>query len=474
MLDQANRAYKNLCYRLLAVSLVLGGCSVGPEFHRPDIKPSHADWAEQQIHGNEVQQPWWSALHDRQIDDLVHKVFANNPDMQASTERIIQSRRHIQAIGAGLWPQLNAQTGFEALQQSQNGPLPLKKIPFIPRYEQVRDAEFDASWDLDLFGARHRALQSAQANHALMVANADDLRKSLIAEMVRDVMNLRGLQAQLQSTEQGISLAEQMRLSVQHQVAAGDQPASALDDIQLVEQQWNAQRPPLRARIKAEAYAIALLCGQPPEWGLSLVHHAEPLPKLPPAPLGARTSILARRPDVRAAGERLAAATADIGEAKAQWFPQLSLGAAFGYQSVQGSHWLSSSSQTSNLFPILHWQIFSAGSIQAGVQFAESRQREETQNYIHTVLAALGDAEQHLASEHEAQQSWQNRQAATEAAIRSELHAQHAFQVGSINTQQHIQSEFQKIEAQLSEEQAHTQALTEWVALNKALAWPIQ
>ncbi len=457
---------------LALVLLSLSACMLGPDYHPPKIAIG-TGWAEQVAGGQDLATPWWRSLHDDQINALVTRLLADNPDMQASRARILQARAQRDAVSAGLWPQVSASVSLDHLRQSENGPLPLNKIPFIPRNENLRDSEFDASWDLDLFGARRRSIESARAQQAAFVAADEDLRKSLVAELVREVLYLRAQQAALSSSQQEVAILQRDLAAVQRQVAVGELAHSALDQAEYDEKEAAAALPAERANLRGAALAIATLCGRTPEWGLTLLRTQEPLPALPPLALGRRVDVLARRPDVRAAERRLAAATADIGAAKAQWFPQLSLGAAIGYQSLQNDNWFSASSQTGDIFPMLRWQIFSAGAIQAQVHLRQARQRELARSYVATVLSALADAERRLADEQQSQLALQAQQQALSAARAADLHAAHAWAVGEIDLQERLDTALLRCRAQAQMQSQQATTLLDWVALNKALSWPI-
>ncbi len=452
--------------------LSLSACVVGPDYHPPKLDAGQG-WAEQVAGADGLSTPWWRSLHDAQIRTLVERLLADNPNVQASRERIRQARAQRDAAHAGLWPQVAASVSLDHLRQSENGPLPLNKIPFIPRNENLRDSEFDASWDLDLFGARRRAVESAQAQQAAFVAEDEDLRKSLVAELVREIFYLRAQQAALSASQQEVALRQRDLAAVQRQVAVGELPRSALDQAEYDEKEAAAVLPAERADLRGAALAIATLCGRRPEWGLSLLQTQEPLPPVPPVALGQRVDVLARRPDVRAAERRLAAATADIGTAKAQWFPQLSLGAAVGYQSLQNNNWFSASSQTGDIFPMLRWQIFSAGAIQAQVHLRQARQRELARIYVATVLSALADAERRLFNEQQSLIALQEQQQAWSAAQSADRHAAHALTVGEIALQERLDAALLRCRAEAQMQSLQAAALMDWVALNKALSWPI-
>ena len=457
---------------LLAAGL-LSGCTVGPDYHAPPAVATGQGWAEPANTQAPASVSWWRSLGDAQLDELVRRALSDNPDLQASRARIAESRAARDAAFARLLPQANLATGIDMLRQSENGPLPLRQIPFIPRDETIRDVEFDASWDADLFGGQRRALESARALQQASLASAEDLQLSLVAELVRDYLLLRGEQREQAILDAELATLTDDVAAVHARVVAGDTPQSSLDQAIQTRENLAAQLPALVAAQRALAYSIGILTGQPPEKGLVLLDSAGRFPELVPIPVGERADVLRRRPDVRAAERRLAAATANIGVATAQWFPHLAIGASAGFQSLQPGNWLTMPSQTGSIFPLISWQILDGGRIRAQIHAAQAQQHEAAQAYVSAVLSALADAERALSDYHQALQSVDRSRSALAASRRADAHASEAFAVGETNREDRLASRIGLLQVQLAEQQATTLAAVDWVALNKALALPV-
>ncbi len=455
------------------VLVLLAGCTVGPDYHAPDLdqgKGWSAPVDTAAIHST----PWWQDLHDPVLNQLVQLALEKNPDIQASQSRIVEARAARDAAFAQLMPQASLGGGVDVLRQSENGPLPLAKIPFIPRDETIRDVEFDASWDADLFGGKRRTMQSAQAQQQAAIATTQDLRMSLIAELVRDYVALRGEQRELQSMQQQLALYQQNEDAVAARVKAGDMPQSALDQAVLATDNVSAQLPALTASLRALAFSVGILTGRPPEQGLALLDNLGQFPALEPVPVGQRADVLRRRPDVRVAERKLAAATANIGVAKSAWFPQLTINASAGFQSLEPGNWFTMPSQTGSVFPFISWRILDGGRIQAQVHAAKAQQQEAAHAYVAAVLGALADAERALSDYQHALDTHQREQAALQAAQRADDHAARSFASGETTRQDRLTSQWALVQTQLAEQQAATQAAIDWVALNKALALPVE
>ena len=458
---------------LLAAGL-LSGCTVGPDYHTPPEVKAGADWAEHADTRAPSITPWWQTLRDATLDDLVTRALASNPDLQASRARIAESRAARDAAFARLLPQAGVAGGINMLRQSENGPLPLRQIPFIPRDETIRDIEFDASWDADLFGGQRRAVESARALQQAAVATDQDLRLSLVAELVRDYLVLRGEQREQAILADELSVLTDNESAARARVLAGDAPQSVLDQATQARENLASQLPALTGSLHGLALSIGILTGRPPESGLALLDSQGQFPSLAPIPVGQRAEVLRRRPDVRAAERKLAAATANIGIATAQWFPQLTIGASAGFQSLQPGNLFTMPSQTGSIFPLISWQILDGGRIRAQIHAAEAQQQQAAQTYVSTVLAALADAERALSDYQQALQSVHSNQAALAAASSADNHSAQSFAAGESNRQDRLASRLTMLQAQFGAQQARTLAAVDWVALEKALALPVE
>lgn len=461
---------KTIPFVLRASCLVacLAGCTVGPNYHQPDI-PLGKGWSEHGTNGLVDQHEWWQQLHDATLNRLVSTALAGNPDWQAARSRIQQARAERDAVQANLMPQLSAEGYVDALRQTENGIMPLKQIPIIPRDANIYDAEFDASWEIDLFGGLRRRVEAARDQQAASVASAEDLRESLVAEVVRDYLTLRGEQHQFVAMQDQLTAVDAQCTLLQQRVAAGDVPAYQLDAAQQQREQLAAALPGLRAGLRAQAMALAVLEGKLPEQELALLDSSSAWPDLTPFPVGQRADVLRRRPDVRVAERQLAAATADIGVAQDEWFPHLILNASAGYQALQPGELWQSSSQTGSIIPMISWRILDGGRIKADIHAAKAQQAIAAKAYVKAVLGALNDAEQSLSNYHRSLDSVRHQQLALAAAQRAATRANQRFQAGDINRQDMLAVQLTLDQARLTLAQARTQAAVDMVALRKAL-----
>ncbi len=185
--------------------------------------------------------------------------------------------------------------------------------------------------------------------------------------------------------------------------------------------------------------------------------------------MGARADLLRRRPDVRTAERQLAAATADVGVARAEWFPKLSIGAGAGYQALNASALFTQPSQMLSVTPLISWRIFQGGAIQAEIHAAEARQEQAAAGYEKAVLGALADAERALATYRLALETVQAQDAVLATARRTYRHAELRRQAGDIPVADLLQAEGRVRDAEDALARARTAAAVDLVALFKAL-----
>src|SRR5262249_19980180 len=217
---------------------------------------------------------------------------------------------------------------------SENGPIPVNRIPGFERDYNLFQATFDASWEIDLWGHTARAVQAAQAR----AESADDVRRDtlmrVVTEVARSYVDLRKAQRQLTSARADASSRADVARLVEERYRHGE--ASRFDYARADAQARTAQAalPNFHADAHAAVYRLAVLTGQPPEAQTRLLNEA-PLPGTPvTVSAGLRAEVLRRRPDVRAAERQLAASTADVGVATAELFPRISLVGSIGQQSL--------------------------------------------------------------------------------------------------------------------------------------------
>src|SRR5712692_162140 len=316
---------------ILASSLI-GGCMVGPNYHRPAVQTptayrylSENPQVQAQV-ASYADLPWWQVFRDPQLQELIRTALKQNYDLQLATERINAARAQVAISRSRLFPQVQGNGDFSGGKEHNFQ----TKSNFLL-------LTADAAFQLDFFGRLRRATEASRAE----LLATEDARQTVILTLVSDVasayFSLLQLDLQLQITRETVKTQEDSvkltNLRVEHGVA------TRLDVLQAqqVLDSANAQIPDLERRIAQEENAISILLGNYPQAvprGRPLVE--QPLP--PEVPPGLPSSLIERRPDIREAEQILAAANAEIGVAKAQFFPQISLtgsgGGSFGRSSA--------------------------------------------------------------------------------------------------------------------------------------------
>lgn len=356
---------------------------------------------------------WWTLFKDPVLTALVNRVAEENPDVAVAALRITQSRaQYDSAIAAGV-PGLNASTSYtrqkasnvgvfanapSALGASGNsgstsGGLGSRRInPF-----DVFQIGFDASWEIDFWGKIRRSVESAAATTEAAEETRRGILLTNLAEVARDYVSLRGVQTQLRiAQENARTFRETLNLTKQR--AAGGLTTSL--DVSNAGAQVSATLAQIPALEQQEAQminALSLLLGLPPNGLRTELQTARAVPPVPPlVPIGLPAELARRRPDVREAEARLHAATAEIGVAKAAFFPTVKLSGSTGLQALQFGRVFDLNARQYALGPGVTVPLFEAGQLKATLRLTEARQQEAALLYQQTVLRALHEVDNAL------------------------------------------------------------------------------
>jgi NodT family efflux transporter outer membrane factor (OMF) lipoprotein len=460
-------------YLAPALALLALGCKVGPDYTAPRVDTGRG-WAQPADPGAPQLDRWWRLFNDPTLDRLEQAALGGNLDLRQAQARIREARALREAAAGGRWPALDARGSVTREQQTLDGPLPIQKIPGLARDITVYDAEFDATWELDLFGGVRRQVESAQAQAQAAVEQARDARVSVAAEVARTYLTLRGAQLELEARGQGVEALRRILETTRTRAAAGDVAQVEVDQAQAQYQDAAAALPGLRAQARAAALGLGALLGGLPESEAGLADTPPTHWTLAPIPVGARADLLRRRPDVRAAERQLAAATAQVGVARAEWFPKLSIGASAGYQALQSSQLFTQPSQMLSVGPLISWRIFQGGAIKAEIHAAEARQEQAALGYEKAVLGALADAERALVTYRLALDTVRAQDDLLATCRRSYRHAERRHRAGDIALAELLQAEGRVRDAEDAQARARTGAAIDLAALCKALGggWP--
>ncbi len=373
---------------VLLISALNAGCKVGPNYHRPAVQPPTAfrDLSEnpqvQAQAASYADLPWWQVFQDPQLQELVRTALKQNYDLQLATERINAARAQVAISRSRLFPQVQGNADFSGGKEHNFQ----TKTNFLT-------LTADAAFQLDFFGRLRRATEASRAD----LLATEDARQTVILTLVSDVASdyfaLLQLDLQLQITRETVKTQEDSvkltNLRVQHGVA------TKLDVLQAqqVLDTANAQIPDLERQIAQEENAISILLGNYPQAvprGRPLVE--QPLP--PEVPPGMPSSLIERRPDIREAEQVLVAANAEIGVAKAQFFPQISLtgsgGGSFGRSSAFSSL-MSSQVGIWSYGAQVSQPVFTGGALRGNLRVAKSQHQQALISYRQTIQRAFGD-----------------------------------------------------------------------------------
>jgi len=390
---------KTLAYTLSLSVAILAGCAVGPNYKRPqvDTPTAHRGAAGEAVAVSAqsfAETPWRQIFDDSVMHELVEQALKDNFDMRIAAERIEQMRAQFGISTSRLYPTIDAQGKFTAQRGSSAG-----SIIFVPRGTNLDVAYSDAggllNWELDLWGRLRRLREAARAQYLASEDARHGIQTALIADVSFAYLQLRELDWELEIAEKTRRIAEDsLRLT---QLRRTNGVATALDVRQAETLLYTAtsQLAETRRAIEQQENAINLLLGGSPgsvKRGKALREIAGPVS----IPADLPSSLLERRPDIRQAEQQLIAANAQIGAAKAQYFPTISLTSAVGGQSRALSDLFTGPARLWSFSPGVTVPIFNAGRIRNNVKYSEAVQREAELTYQKTVQTAFREVSDSL------------------------------------------------------------------------------
>jgi len=396
-----NRSQLLLAGAALAVAF-FQGCAVGPNYQQPKTA-APAQWSAPMGGGETNIEPaiasWWKSFNDPQLDSLVERAVNSNHDLRIAGARVREARALYRIASSQLWPTVDAGGSYARQNQSKNQPV-LGSLPMpsgIPFENNVYQAGFDASWEIDVFGGNRRAVEAGKAEVAAAEFGRRNVLVTLLGEVARNYVELRGCQRRLEIATNNLKTQEEALALTQDRFKNG--LTSDLDVQQAATLLANTRAviPTLESGIQGYIHRLGVLLGQPPEALLAELSAPAAIPSSPPeVPVGLPSELLRRRPDVQQAERQLAASTARIGVATADLFPKFSLTGVAGFESTSASDWFAGGSKFWSLGPTVQWRIFDAGRIRANIRVQNARQEQALAAYEETVLMSFEDVENSL------------------------------------------------------------------------------
>jgi len=400
MFDGAEKLTMKTPFISLAAAALLAGCTLGPDYKRPastldagfinagasavNAQPASAEIAS-----------FWRGFRDPALDALIERALAANGDVRIAQARLQEARANLGEADAGGRP------GLGLTSDVTRSVRPITQQPNSSRSDRtgtVYDASFIANWELDLFGRFRRGSEAAAALVGAGEAGLIAAQTSVVADVARNYLELRGLQQRLQVTEASlVNQRDALRITGARLEAGRGTQLDAARATSLVAS-TEAALPALQTAIERGAFRIATLTGQSPRAVLTQLAVPAPLPGLPATdlgalPLGTPEQWLQRRPDVIAAERQLAASTATIGVAKSERFPRLSLSGLLGLNAPVLGNLGKSETVTYSLGVGMTWTPFDGGAVRARIQASEARALQSLATYEQTVATAIEETE---------------------------------------------------------------------------------
>jgi NodT family efflux transporter outer membrane factor (OMF) lipoprotein len=418
-------------------TLLLAGCTVGPNFARPQVDApktfgtTTADVGSRFV-GGAVDTRWWDSFHDAELSSLVGRLGQQNLDLQQAAERIEEARAERQVAASQGLPRINGGGQYLRQRESENGIASLTEpAPGAPLEFNVFRAMASASWELDLFGRVRRAVEAANAETEAAVEARHGLALSAISDLAQTYLQLRLLQAQQGLLERNLAIANRRRTLIRNRFANG--VATTLEVAQVDAQALviSQDLPTLRTQQARLINALGLLLAEPPRTLTAELIAPALLPLVPPlVPVGLPADLTRRRPDVREAEARLHAATAETGVAVANFYPEFSLGGNFGFESLHVGSLFDGSSRQFMAGPSIDVPIFQGGRLTGTLRLRQAQQREAALEFRKTVLQAWHDVDNALVGYAEAQHRQTDALAARGANARALAAADQQYREG--------------------------------------------
>jgi len=457
---------------VMHIMLLPAGCAVGPDYRRPDI-PVPASYHYEAEHAAETANTeWWRQFDDPVLNDLIEEALANNKNVKIAAAKVEQAAGILIQTRSPIFPQLNYSGAAERQRLTEYGATPLSSA--VPNPQTSYQVLGGASWEIDLWGRIRRLTESAQASLLATEYARRGVVLSLVASVASSYLQLRGLDEQLLLSQKTLAAyAETVRLfELQHRYGV----VSRMNVEQARSQYETAAAaiPEIEAQIAQTENALSILLGRNPgpvDRGKSILKLA-----MPAVPSGVPSQVLERRPDILQAEQQLVAANAQIGAAKALYFPTISLTGGYGAASADLSNLFKGPARVWSYGGSITGPIFAGGAIYGQVLQAEAGQREALLSYQAAVQSAFGDVENALVANQKLIAKLQAQERLVRASQEYARLARLQYKGGYVPYSTVLQAEQQLFPSELTLAQTRAATFSSLVAIYQAMGggWVVE
>lgn len=449
-----HRARSNRLAGLVAccAMVVLTGCAVGPDYVPPcscELQPAYQTGQPGTASPADLTS-WWTHFDDPVLDRLVTMAWQQNLDLRAASFRILQARAQWGVVRGGLFPQADGTGSFDYRRISTNA------NPFITRprgrggFERFSTG-FDAAWEIDLFGKIRRAVEAADADFGVRVEDYRDVFVTLVADVASNYVTLRLLQERLRIARANLAAQQQTLEMVRQRQAAG-----LVGQLDVAQAESNVHTtasniPLLQQDRQVTLNRLSILLARSPDQELAAWIGDGPLPADPGVlGLGVPADLIRRRPDIRRAEREVAAASARIGVAAADRYPQFTLRGTITVDSRNVSSLFEMASLAHNVGPAFRWDLLNFGRVLNNVRLQRARYHEAVVNYQNVVLLAVEEVENGLVAYRRALDRAESLRHAARAASTATRLSTTQYERGLITFQTLLDSQRQRLQSEES------------------------
>jgi NodT family efflux transporter outer membrane factor (OMF) lipoprotein len=458
---------------LILIAILLAGCTVGPNYSRPTVAVPANFRAPEPLPPPQAASfanlKWFEIFKDEKLQDLIRTGLTQNYDLRDAVAHVEAARASLGITRSAQFPNFGASGAVEINRLSRDGTTPLAP-QFLPNQDRnFGEASLNLlSFEVDLWGKLRRATEGARAT----LLSAEENRKAVVTTLVSDIstayLSMRELDYELEISRRTLQTRqESLELTIQRQRGG---VATQLDLRQAEQLVYTAEQtiPGIEQQIEQTENQIKLLLGENPgevARGNSLTTQALP----PDVPAGLPSDLLERRPDIRAAEQNLIASNAQIGVARAAYFPQLSLSGLLGGQSTQLASLFSGPASTWSLIPQLTQPIFTAGRLKSNVKLAEAERESALIQYQKSIQTAFFEVSNSLIAHQKVRES-REKQELLVVALQDRLRLAYLRYRGGVDTQLNaLDADRDLFTAELTLSQIRLQEVLTVVQLYKAL-----
>ena len=457
---------------ITAGAILLVACKVGPNYKRPQVAIPPNFRAPNPLGAPQAASlanlKWFEVFHDQKLQDLIRIALVNNYDLLDAVTRVDQARANLGITRSNQFPQLTAQGDLQITRLSRDGQFPLQQTFLRSQYRNWGEVAVNLlSFEVDIWGRLRRATEAARAD----LLNAEENRKAvvstLVSEVASDYFQLLELDAALAISQRTLETRVQSLQLTRHQLDYG---TATLLDVRQAEQLVDSVAESitsLHQQIQQTENTIALLLGRNPETiprGLTLTQQI--LPDVPP---GLPSALLERRPDIRANEQALIAANADIGVARAAYFPQITLTGIIGTQTSSLANLFSGPTNAWTFVPQVTQPIFTAGRVKSGVRLAKAQRDQAQVAYERSITTAFREVSDALIA-HDWTRAGRLEQEKLVAALQDRKRLAYLRYYGGLDTQLNaLDADRDLLQAELTLAQIRYSELVSVVQLYKAL-----